>query len=374
VKKIRGKLHYFGKWDDPDAALKKYLDEKDALHAGKTPRPDPDALTIKDVVNQFLNAKLEQRDNGELSPRTFNDYKSIMDSLVAGFGKARLVADLDPSDFAALRNKLAKTNGPVRLSVCVQVIRSSFRYAYEVGILDKPMRFGPAFKQASRKTIRLHKAKMGPKLFTADEIRRLIDAAGQPLKAMILLGINCGFGNSDCGRLPLSAVNLETGWVDYPRPKTGIHRRCVLWPETIEAIREALAKRTEPKDSSDAGLVFVTKYGLPWVKDTSDSPVAKETKRLLRKLGINGRVGLGFYTLRHVFRTVADECRDQPAVDFVMGHADPSMAAHYRERISDARLKAVTDHVRAWLFPPGREDKPEADATTEVVASLQPSE
>jgi hypothetical protein len=39
----------------------------------------------------------------------------------------------------------------------------------------------------------------------------------------------------------------------------------------------------------------------------------------------------------------------------------------YRERISDARLKAVTDHVHAWLFPPPKKDKPEpkeADATT----------
>jgi integrase len=60
---------------------------------------------------------------------------------------------------------------------------------------------------------------------------------------------------------------------------------------------------------------------------------------------------LGFYTLRHTFRTIADEAKDQPAADFIMGHEVAHMSSVYRETISDERLKAVTDHVRAWLFP-----------------------
>src|SRR5258708_11705700 len=74
AKKIRGKLHYFGPWDNPDAALAKYLDQKDALHAGRKPRPDTDGLTVKELANTFLNQKQALVDVGELSPRTWIDY------------------------------------------------------------------------------------------------------------------------------------------------------------------------------------------------------------------------------------------------------------------------------------------------------------
>src|SRR5438876_6482033 len=66
AKKIRGKMHYFGPWDDPDGALKKYLEQKDALHAGRKPRADAEALTVKDVANTFLNHKKARVDSGEL--------------------------------------------------------------------------------------------------------------------------------------------------------------------------------------------------------------------------------------------------------------------------------------------------------------------
>jgi integrase len=186
-------------------------------------------------------------------------------------------------------------------------------------------------------------------MFEAHEIQTMLAQANSTLKAMILLGINCGFGNNDCATLPLSALDLEKGWINFPRPKTAIARRCPLWEETAASLREALARRPMPKDEADSCLVFITTHGGPWAaKKGIDSAITKEIRKLLNFLGIHGN--RNFYGLRRAFETIGGESRDQVAVDALMGHSRDDMASVYRERISDERLRAVVEHVRQWLF------------------------
>src|SRR5262245_35134970 len=93
AKKIRGKMLYFGAWSDPDGALTKYLAQKDDLLAGRKPRADVNALTVKELANAFLNAKQALVDARELSPRTWDGYKLACDAVVSALGKNRLVSD-----------------------------------------------------------------------------------------------------------------------------------------------------------------------------------------------------------------------------------------------------------------------------------------
>lgn len=353
AKKIKGRFHYFGRGTH-DEALAEYNRAKDDLHAGRLPREEPDGLTVYGLCAKFLTVKLQRRDAGELAPRTFDDYSRMCQLIIRTMGKNRIVSDLRPGDFAKLRTVLGKKWGIVRVAKCINEARVVFNFAYKNGLIERPMIYGEGFRRPSKKALRQHRQAQGPRMFEAEEIRQLLGLppwapfAGTALRAMILLGANCGFGNSDVGKLPLSALDLDGGFVTYPRAKTAIERRCPLWPETVQALRNWLAVRPEPIRNELRGLVFLTVRGDSWAKLSMDNPISKETAKLMKLCGLNGH--RNFYALRHGFQTIGDESGDFLAVRKIMGHASNDIADVYRERVSDARLQKVTDHVRGWLF------------------------
>jgi hypothetical protein len=77
-------------------------------------------------------------------------------------------------------------------------------------------------------------------------LRQLIDAADAQLRAMILLAVNCGFGSHDCATLPVSAIDADGGWIDYPRPRRASARR-----QQIEPPSSTLRRRVTAADSDD---------------------------------------------------------------------------------------------------------------------------
>lgn len=357
TKKVLGKLKYFGKVaTDPkgEAALQLWVKRKDALLAGRTPSDMRQGLTVEDLADHFLNAKRHLLDTRELSVRTYADYFSTCKRLVDLFGLIRLVDDLRPEDFDKLRASIGKTRRAVALGNEVQRVRSVFRFALEQGLINVPIRFGQGFKKPTRKTLRKERAAKGSRMLETAELGAAIVGADVQMRAMILLAANGALGQSDLSSLPMTAFDLHRGWLDYARQKTGIARRIPLWPETVAAIQEVIKNRPKAKDPKDDGLLFITKYGQRWVKfNKSGTPadaLGQEFAKLLTTLGIK-RAGVSFYAIRHTWRTVADETRDFPAIDLIMGHADNSMANAYRERIGDERLVAVVSHVRGFLFP-----------------------
>src|SRR5262245_16116979 len=83
AKRVRGKIRYFGRWDDPSGALERWLDQKDDLLVGRKPRTIEGGLRVGDLCNHFLTFKQGLLDSGELAPRTFARYYATCAFLVA---------------------------------------------------------------------------------------------------------------------------------------------------------------------------------------------------------------------------------------------------------------------------------------------------
>lgn len=387
------KMYYYGKWFtkrrgeviiNPDAwrnAWDEFRQDEPDLAQGREPQPrDDGAVTIGALCNAFHAAKSAQVASGELSARSLREYRKTTDRIVAHFGPSRSVDDLRPDDFGPLRAEITKQWGPVRTGNEVQRVRTVFKFAFDNGLIEKPVRFGSMFQKPTKAVMRKHRAARGRKVFEADEIRMILDVLdgkevtigtdddGEPIKvkrprnpslrAMVLLGINAGFYASDCAALPIDAIDLDRQWLDFPRPKTGIPRQVPLWGETVSALREVLAIRPEPRSVDDAGLVFITKQRQRFVREGANGcpidAIGPKFSKVRDALKLN-KAGRGFSALRHSFRTIADGAKDQPAAGLVMGHADDSIADVYRHGISDDRLRDVVDHVHQWLFPSNAE-------------------
>jgi integrase len=354
AKKCRGKFVYLGSIaDDPtgEEAWLKWLDIRDEVRAGRTPRPKVEGLTIRDLANHWLTSKQALLDSGELAGRTMVNYRNLTDLIVPVLGPDRLVEDLAPEDFRKLRSAMAKRWGPVRMNITITYVRGIFNHALENRLIEKPVWFGTEFERPTAKTLRKARNENGPRMFTPKQLRSMLEAANPVQKVVVLLATNTAMGNSDLARLPVSAIDLENGWVHFARGKTGIDRKIPLWPETIAAIKKWLAVRPRAKPGS-AKFLLISRQGRAYPGDRGSMFVGRLFQLTAKAAKVEGR---SLYDARRTFQTVAEESRDLAAVQAIMGHAARSddMSAIYRQRVSDDRLRVVVGVVHDWLFSAG---------------------
>ena len=84
--------------------------------------------------------------------------------------------------------------------------------------------------------------------------------------SLLLLGLNAGFGNSDCANLPIKAIDYKKAVIEFPQPQNGINCVVPSWTETHNALKQAIKNRTEPAEKEFENLVFLTVFGEPWVR------------------------------------------------------------------------------------------------------------
>jgi len=369
AKKIRGKTHYFGKWDDPVAAFDKYMAERDYLQAGVDPRsivivPAGVAASgprLGDALNLYLDYMEKRANAGDLSMRSYKDAKATLNRVLTAVDRNYPVAELQPDHWSKIYVAIAKGRGPVTITNEITRIRGAMSWLKKNRHIDREPHYGAELDKPTKARLRRQRnAKTVRTWFDADEIKTLIAGSKPSIKAMIFLGVNCGLGNGDCAALELKHLDLKKGWLNFPRPKTGVDRRAKLWPETVKACQGWIQVR--PAVTSP--LLFVTRQGNPFSDpDSADCAIAKEFKKISDDQGVH-IPGRGFYGLRRTCETIGGGCKDQVAVNYVMGHVDESMAGVYRQEIADDRLEAVSNTIRDWLFPKPKKKASKKSAST----------
>lgn len=198
--------------------------------------------------------------------------------------------------------------------------------------------------------------------YSIGELRLLYQHAEGTERLMLLLGLNCGFGAAEMGRLRVEDLHLQNqnrhpvtdkfgSALVFRCPKTHQVDTWPLWHETIEAFGTVTEGRCE-----DNNLVFQTRDGRPLYRDTSrnsNAPFANLWRRLSKRVQEHHPEFpiLPFVTLR---QTAVDLLRHHCPADVVsafIGHVQSSRGPdHYTFELYGVaaacqRLRDVLDPV-----------------------------
>ncbi len=362
AKKVRGRLHYFGPWSDPNGALNRWLDQKDDLLAGRKPRAKATSrsVSVSDGCNLYLDHIEAQVSKGRRTHHWYQDAKRTCALICETVGRNWAIESIGPDDFKELQERFdhkekRTAKGKVVLVEASPVTsrghnhrtRGLFNWLVKAGHIKSLPQFGIGFDPPGQVEIDNHRNEQDAKHFTRAEVRGLLKAshgdgvADLRMHAAILLAINTGCQNEDVQTLRFRHIDWRGGWYNQPRKKTGKQRRAKLWARTLKALRRMVANR----EHDDDDLVFVSGSGNSW---HGRNCLAKEFPKYRTAAGIT-RERAGFQWLRHTFITAANETGDRLAVQISVGHADRSITANYIHSIFDPRQVAIAKHVENWL-------------------------
>lgn len=330
--------------------MSRYIKQADYLHSGRIPNAQfgEEELSIKTLCNLYLDHQESRAAIEEIKRRYLYDQTSLLRDFVRFVGSNRVVSDIATVDLQNYQKKLIKSGkAPSTINNRMTAVKAMYNWAVDNEIIERCPRL--------RAIKKIPLPKRERPTFSASEIQALLNHASIQMKVFIWLGLNCGFGCTDCAELQWKHLDLENGRVHFPRGKTGINRNLPLWPETSQALKEV------PKLGE---LVFYTRRGNPWVrtirtvekegteKYTKNDSVSKEFAKIMKKAGIKTEKGVGFYTLRRTAATLAANSGDPFAVQKLLGHADVKMASTYVQNISE-QTDRVINHSRQIIVQGG---------------------
>ena len=334
-KQIDGKVRYFGHGDSADdirsyraaeQAYVEFLKKKEEQQPAEVP---VSKATVEEVVERYLQGEFARAQRGEISAGSYEKTRRAAEVFTDSVGPRRRFAEITELDLDGYRDEQLAlpvsphSKKPIKPSTAklrLDFVKSLITWAWERRLIEMPR------NMRRYATVNMPKPEANP--FTVEEIQQLWSSAGR-LRCFMALGLNCAFGQQDISDLAWTDVDLDVGYIERPRSKTGIWARYKLWPVTIELIQAEAAKGETP-----GNRVFTNTSGLPlvrrWLTDNGKLKMSDCIKNLMwrnqQAQNING--GRGFYALRTTGATEIE--RINPLVTAMyLSHAERGQKRHY---------------------------------------------
>ena len=126
------------------------------------------------------------------------------------------------------------------------------------------------------------------KTYGIDELSLLNEYATPLERLLLLLGMNCGFGAAEQGRIALKHLHLHQkhphaallsssqefhsdendNFLFMVRPKNGVYGEWKLWSQTVEVVKWARRRREELGNADPDAILVATERGTPFLKQS----------------------------------------------------------------------------------------------------------
>lgn len=154
------------------------------------------------LCNLYLDYQDSKVQSGELTIRHNIDQVKSLRMLVRFLGQHCLVSEISTLDLQNYKRKLQRSfDSAHRINLNIAIMKAMFHWAKKNEAVDNI----PNIDAISKVKV-THKARP---VFTLKQIQKLLDKASLQMRAMILLGLNCGFGSTG----PLFSVFRQNTYI-----------------------------------------------------------------------------------------------------------------------------------------------------------------
>jgi len=303
-------------------------------------RPEADDVAFDkfggEVIRLYCRPNKRSWSRDELSLKALNR-----------FFKGKALADIGPADVEGFKAKRRTEVSDSTTNRELAFLKTIFNLAVSWGKLE------------SSPGARVRKLKEPPsreRVATADEIGRLLEAAGADVRPVIITALGTGMRRGEILALKWTDLDFVRGVITVRTSKSGKPRR-VPMSGNVAAALGAVPRRGE--------FVFQNPETSRPIRDVKTGFLAA-CRRAKKDPGDEkdpGIVGLRFHDLRHTFASRALELgADLVSVSKILGHSSIVMTAKYLHASGESQRLAV--EKVAGILDPSRQ---KADTSSAVV-------